>query len=453
MKTINEYAEEMKRDWNERAYLNAKWYINNYKHEQTEEEFDNSCVEDVHHNILLALPALTWKRPPRQLRLLEIGCGIGRMSRQLADIFGELHGVDVSGEMIRQARERLQDVPNAHFYETSGVDFAVFPDSHFDVIFSAYVFQHIPTPAAIASNIRDAYRVLAPGGVFKFVSSSVRNAEFDAMPKTTWTGAAFTESDVRTEARALGAQIISIVGDGSQYCWSLLRKPNAHATQATEALRIVAAGRADDLTISEIPSRGEYAILGLLVTGLASDEVNCEQLCLEWPSAVNHPSYAGPQGATLATALAGNYDAAAIFQLNVRVPVEVASGAINVCVSLTDGRRSEPVTINLLPPTEPPPKIVQSGNAYDDGVDIYTSGPKSMMRLLVARLADGVQPAETQIHCAGVTIQPQAIAYLPANGIWELKARVPVGTPAQEIEISVSYQGRESDKVSVTIKA
>ena len=42
----------------------------------------------------------------RALRALEIGCGPGRLMKPLSRNFGEIHGVDVSDEMVRLARER-----------------------------------------------------------------------------------------------------------------------------------------------------------------------------------------------------------------------------------------------------------------------------------------------------------------------------------------------------------
>ena len=40
------------------------------------------------------------------MRVLEIGCGAGRLTRALANFFGEVHAVDISGEMVAQARKR-----------------------------------------------------------------------------------------------------------------------------------------------------------------------------------------------------------------------------------------------------------------------------------------------------------------------------------------------------------
>ena len=43
-------------------------------------------------------------KDPKQMRVLEIGCGAGRVTRALASVFGEVYAVDISGEMVRQAR-------------------------------------------------------------------------------------------------------------------------------------------------------------------------------------------------------------------------------------------------------------------------------------------------------------------------------------------------------------
>ncbi|MBO0800105.1 MAG: hypothetical protein J2P31_14890, partial [Blastocatellia bacterium] len=75
------FALEMRRDWDERAQRNAKWFINPYKLEQSEAEFDETGRRDVKAAILDKLDQMAPNRDPRQLRLLEIGCGIGRMTK------------------------------------------------------------------------------------------------------------------------------------------------------------------------------------------------------------------------------------------------------------------------------------------------------------------------------------------------------------------------------------
>ena len=51
-------------------------------------------------------------KDPKQMRVLEIGCGAGRVTRALASVFGEVYAVDISGEMVRHARAALADLPN-----------------------------------------------------------------------------------------------------------------------------------------------------------------------------------------------------------------------------------------------------------------------------------------------------------------------------------------------------
>src|SRR5262249_407193 len=142
---MRDFTDVMKRDWDERARQDAKWFINSLRQRQSEEEFDQTGVIEVERLVLADLPLLTQGRDPKHLRVLEIGCGAGRMTKHLASIFGEVTGVDVSGEMIRQARARLAGIAAARLYETNGVDFANFNDEEFDVILSAYVFQHVPS--------------------------------------------------------------------------------------------------------------------------------------------------------------------------------------------------------------------------------------------------------------------------------------------------------------------
>ena len=66
---------------------NAKWYINTVKMDQSDDEFDATGRPEV-QKFVLADPILTKDRDLKRLRLLEIGCGIGRMTKHLAEAFG-----------------------------------------------------------------------------------------------------------------------------------------------------------------------------------------------------------------------------------------------------------------------------------------------------------------------------------------------------------------------------
>jgi ubiquinone/menaquinone biosynthesis C-methylase UbiE len=124
-----------------------------------------------------------------RLRFLEIGCGIGRMTRHLAAIFGEVHSTDVSGEMISRARVRLADLPNVHLYETSGADVGPHPDDCFDIVYSIFVFQHVPTKEAIRSTLD---RCLARPQAWRAASFPDQwgdgSDSFSSRQKNTWVG-------------------------------------------------------------------------------------------------------------------------------------------------------------------------------------------------------------------------------------------------------------------------
>jgi ubiquinone/menaquinone biosynthesis C-methylase UbiE len=186
----------MKDDWNSRAVENACWYINTLRLDQTEEEFDRSGVEAVAQWILPELELLTQRAEPKSLRFLEIGCGIGRMTRPLAAIFGEVSATDVSGEMVKRARSRLADLDNVHFYETTGADVGPLSDEYFDIVYSIFVFQHVPEREAIRSTLIDAWRVLKPGGLLRFQTNGVTAESFLTTPKNSWVGETFPETDV-----------------------------------------------------------------------------------------------------------------------------------------------------------------------------------------------------------------------------------------------------------------
>jgi trans-aconitate methyltransferase len=62
----------------------------------------------------------------------------------MAAAFGEVHGVDVSGEMIAPAKSNLAGVTNVSFYKNNGRDLANLSGSSYDFAFSCIVFQHIP---------------------------------------------------------------------------------------------------------------------------------------------------------------------------------------------------------------------------------------------------------------------------------------------------------------------
>lgn len=408
-------AAVMKRDWDERARENARWYINTLSVGQSEEEFDLSGRRDFDGLVGADLSLLTDGRDPGELRLLEIGCGIGRMSRYLAETFGEVEALDVSGEMVSRARERLAGMQNLRFHESNGIDLALFDDESFDVVFCAYVFQHVPSDQVIDSYIREAFRVLRPRGIFKFVTNAVADAEYLAIEKNTWSGVTFPESRVRALAHELGAQLLGVVGDGTQYCWTILRK-RAGGPSASGPARIAAIGRAENLEETSLAPRTETFYIGLIVEGLTVEEVDADSLTVVIDGQRLVPCYAGPRGTTR-LAPTPNHDS---IQINLLIPGDLPAGDHQLSVETADGRTIGPATLRLPPVTPTPPRIVAITNGLDGGLDIEASGPKSNLRVLVGDLSRSVTVEEIAVFLNGRERKVAELRYLVGNGMWEI---------------------------------
>lgn len=102
--------------------------------------------------------ALTTRSPAP--RVLDAGCGAGRMLPLLAGFGCRAEGVDLSPEMIRRARA---DHPGFATRVGSITDLP-FPDAGFDGVFSWYSTIH-GDDAALALALREFRRVLRPGGL------------------------------------------------------------------------------------------------------------------------------------------------------------------------------------------------------------------------------------------------------------------------------------------------
>jgi SAM-dependent methyltransferase len=95
--------------------------------------------------------------------VVEVGCGAGRLSRQLATTFSKVIGLDVSLDQLDLARAAVADAPAAAEFRLSTGPALPCAPGETDAIFSTHVFQHLP-PKLVESLLLDAGRVLAPGG-------------------------------------------------------------------------------------------------------------------------------------------------------------------------------------------------------------------------------------------------------------------------------------------------
>jgi SAM-dependent methyltransferase len=92
---------------------------------------------------------------------LEIGCGAGRLTRQLAGEFDKVISIDVSADMIARAKEASPG--NVEFHQVDGTRVPLADDS-VDAVFSVHVLQHLDDFDDVSAYVADAARVLRPGG-------------------------------------------------------------------------------------------------------------------------------------------------------------------------------------------------------------------------------------------------------------------------------------------------
>ncbi len=147
--------------WDERARENAFYFVDNQL------DYRNSD------------PEAFWTGGEEELRLilgrveleigsgetvLDIGCGVGRMTRALAARAGRVLAIDVSGEMLARAREQNPHLTSADWLHGDGRSLRPVEDAAVDGCFSWVVFQHIPDEETTFDYIREIGRVLKPGG-------------------------------------------------------------------------------------------------------------------------------------------------------------------------------------------------------------------------------------------------------------------------------------------------
>ena len=100
------------------------------------------------------------------MHVADMGCGVGTVTAELARVVGStgrVVGIDVSGDQLAQARDRLAGPAYVHvsFVEASATD-TTLPDASFDLIYCRFLLLHLVEPHKA---LREVHRLLRPGGI------------------------------------------------------------------------------------------------------------------------------------------------------------------------------------------------------------------------------------------------------------------------------------------------
>jgi ubiquinone/menaquinone biosynthesis C-methylase UbiE len=124
---------------------------------EREETEVRSSVQDCIRNLL------ELARISKTDEVLEIGCGVGRVGRELAAHCKSWSGCDISSNMLSFAKERLQGILNTRLVALRGVGLSEFKKASFDVVFATNMLGHLDEMDRWRY-VEEAFRVLRPGG-------------------------------------------------------------------------------------------------------------------------------------------------------------------------------------------------------------------------------------------------------------------------------------------------
>jgi len=229
---------ESERFWDERARENALYFVDNeigYEDPDTDAFWrrGQEVVERMLASVSLAIRESD--------AIVDIGCGVGRLTRVLAAHARQVYGLDVSREMLLLARTHNSDLLNVEWLHGDGRGLGVLADASVDGCFSHVVFQHIPESEVTLDYVRDMGRVLRDGGWALFQVSTdpelhrprvglrvrvkrLLDARLRVREDRAWWGSAVEVEALRSAVEQGGLELEQLHGAGSQYTTVLARR-------------------------------------------------------------------------------------------------------------------------------------------------------------------------------------------------------------------------------------
>ena len=176
--------------------------------------------------------------------VVEIGCGVGRLTRVLSRDAATVRALDISERMLERARHHNAGLANVEWIHGDGATLTGIADESADIVVSHVVFQHIADPAVTLGYVREIGRVLRPGGWAGFQISNDPGVHTDkrrfghaarallrraprGQGHPDWLGSYVDLDDLRGAAEQSGMDVERVVGAGMQLCLVRTRKRSA----------------------------------------------------------------------------------------------------------------------------------------------------------------------------------------------------------------------------------
>jgi ubiquinone/menaquinone biosynthesis C-methylase UbiE len=426
-------SSRMREDWNARAREDAGYYVAFGRRDQDEAGFFATATE-----VINGLDAELRRVPLEQRgawKALEIGCGPGRLMRPMSRHFVEIHGVDVSDEMIALAREKLRDISNAHPHATDGASLAQFTDDSFDFVYSYAVFQHIPSRDVVFQYLREIRRVLKAGGLARLHFNGLPRGAGDSY--NTWSGARFSASELLEFAGSQDFQVLALENASTQYLWTTWRKQPSgwhaglqqlqeeeSAPEIPEAQPVAHIRRITNANSSEplAPCRGRFAAISLWVENLPAD-AGLSGLRVTVGENFGTVTYVGPPGSS------------GLRQVTVILPELEATGLLPVELRWLGRAIAPPATLRVIPPPPSVPRIC----SVTDGVNLVAE-KRSETRSIKMVLEEIARPHEIEASIGGFPVQDlEFFCADPRPQRFEVNFRLPeqVGPGLHPLQVSI----------------
>jgi len=428
-----EVVQRMRSDWDTRAREDAYYYVAFGRRQQNDQEFFDTASDIV--------PGLEFefRRLRSRVAALEIGCGPGRLMRPLSRHFGEIHGVDISQEMIHLARERLAGTTNAHPHHCSGSDLALFAGETFDFVYSYAVFQHIPSREVVFNYLAEACRVLKPGGILK---CQINGLPPHAKQYDTWSGVRISPEEVRRFARASDLQLLALEGIWTQYMWITCRKmakgwlaslqPPAEG-QTSAVIRSISNAHTGEAVA---PAAGPLAAMSLWVENVPPEcDLNTLQVSAD--------------GGECRLSYLGEPDREGVAQLNAALPAGIRTGFVPVSVTWLGRPICPPGWVRVIPAGPAVPRIW----AVSDGINLL-SETRIVTGSVKVTISEVEHPEEFRATIGGLPVrETEHFCADPLAQRYEFNFLLPSGLPTGQHSVAMALGKRQLAPVPIEVSA
>ncbi|MFA7231836.1 MAG: class I SAM-dependent methyltransferase [Victivallaceae bacterium] len=131
---------------------------------------------------------LRWRRRVKMLtaqivpemKVLELGCGTGFFTREIAATGASVTAIDISPELLAEARRQVA-AENVIFMQENGYAMS-FADASFDWVIGSSVLHHLDMDKAL----KEIFRVLVPGGGICFTEPNMLNPQIALQKNIPW---------------------------------------------------------------------------------------------------------------------------------------------------------------------------------------------------------------------------------------------------------------------------